>query len=188
MCDSKLYCPKCGKELAHRLNSWYECLNDSCHYRLTEENTIDISFKSKGLAKALSNLCNYPFFMDGIYCDSMESFIQSLKVADPTTQADVCSKTGPFCYSLRTMFEDWRPSQTIYWMGKEINRHSDEYMDLLKRAYKKLYTDSDVFRYAINKSKGHKLIHSIGCTDDTETLLTPDEYISLLNYLRTCKE
>ena len=180
----KHYCPKCGKELAQRLDSYYECVNDSCYYRLHEHETIDISFKSIGIAKALSNLCPYPFMLDGIYCQSMESFIQSLKISDEAVQEDICAHTGPFCYSIRTMFEDWRTTQTVYWKGKTIDRHSDEYIELLRRAYNTLYIQSDIFRYAIQKSKGYKLIHSIGCTDSTETLLTPDEYISFLNELR----
>lgn len=187
MNNSKRYCPKCGKELAQRLNSNYECISISCQYKLTTNDIIDISFKSKGLAKALSNLCPYPFTIDGIKCASMESFIQSLKVKDIEVQKDICSKTAAFCYNIREMHDDWRITQKVYWQGKEIDRHSTDYYRLLIRAYYALFEDSPTFRYALKLSKGYILTHSIGCTDSKETLLTPDEYIKLLNELRNEK-
>lgn len=179
-----LYCPKCGKKLIKCTSAQYVCSNQECDYKLNEKNTIDIGYKSKGLAKSLSNLCPYPFIFDGIYCESMESFIQSLKIQDINVQKDMCCKTSVFCYGLREMHDDWRISQTVYWKGRKIDRHSDEYICLLRRAYKRLYEQSPTFRYALEKSKGYTLIHSIGCIDDTQTLLTPDEFVKLLNELR----
>lgn len=187
MNNLKFYCPKCGKELIPFSSIYYYCESNACDYKLFEKDTIDISFKSVGIAKALSNLCPYPFTIDGINCSSMEAFIQSLKVKDEETQKDICTKNGPFCYSIRTVFDDWRINQKVYWKGKEIDRHSDDYMNLLRRAYKALYNQSPIFREAISKSKGYNLIHSIGCTDDRETLLTPDEYMNLLYELRDNK-
>ena len=187
MNNLKRYCPKCGKELAQRLNSYYECISISCQYKLTTNDIIDISFKAKGISKALSNLCPYPFTIDGIQCTSMEAFIQSLKVKDKEVQKDICSKTAAFCYNIREMHEDWRIAQKVYWKGEEIDRHSNEYIELLKRAYNALYDQSPTFRYALTLSKGYTLTHSIGCTNSNETLLTPDEYIKLLNELRNEK-
>ncbi len=184
MKELMLYCPKCGEKLIKNTTALYACSNYLCNYRLNEENTIDIGYKSKGLAKALSNLCPYPFIFDGIYCESMESFIQSLKVQDPNVQKDICGKSSVFCYGIREMHDDWRITQTVHWRGNKIDRHSDEYIVLLRRAYQRLYSESPTFKYALEKSKGYNLIHSIGCTDDTQTLLTPNEYIYFLNELR----
>lgn len=180
-----LYCPKCGNELISYEKGLYKCQKSNCNYTLTGQNVIDISFKSKGIAKALSNLCPYTFKIAGVECASMESFIQSLKLKDPLLQEDICNKTGPFCYSIRTMFDDWRLTQKVYWRGKEYDRHSPEYILLLQKAYSKLYFYSDIFKYAINKAKdgNYTLIHSVGCTDKHETLLTPQEYIDLLHYV-----
>lgn len=177
------YCPKCGKELTSYGNELYKCPNHSCNYTLTGDNVIDISFKSKGIAKALSNLCPYDFLINGVKCASMESFIQSLRIKDELLQKEICKKTGPFCYSIRTMFDDWRVTQKVYWKGIEYDRHSLEYTLLLRNAYKNLYTYSNTFKYALNKAKEEKytLIHSVGCTDKNETLLTPQEYIDLLH-------
>lgn len=174
------FCPRCGSPIDEN----DMCSNDDCWYVLISHNIIDISFKSKGIAKALSNLCNYPFTFDGISCQSMESFIQSLRIPIPQVQSETCSMSGPFCYSIRDTLPDWRYKQTVYWKGREIDRHSKEYAALINSAYKELYCQSALFKYALEQSKGKTLMHSIGCADDRETLLTPEEYLLNLNYLR----
>lgn len=178
------YCPKCGKQLISIDFITYHCASAECNYSLGSKYIIDISFKSQGFAKALSNLCNYKFIFDCIECNSMESFIQSLRTPDELLQKEICSMSGPFSYSIRTMLPDWRKTQTIYWKGKAINRQSGDYQRLLINAYFALYGNSEIFSYALNQSKGYKLAHSIGCTDKTLTLLTPDEYIDILESLR----
>lgn len=178
------FCPKCGEHLiTHDLKTYY-CPVPECRYKLDDLDTIDISFKSQGLAKALSNLCNYTFTFDGIKCNSMESFIQSLRTPEKILQKEICSMSGPFSYSIRTMLPDWRKTQIVYWKGQPINRQSDEYTNLIGKAYYELYIHSDIFAYAIEQSKKYKLIHSIGCIDKFLTLLTPQEYIEHLNSLR----
>lgn len=187
-----LYCAVCGEELVKEHDSimmldLWKC--KKCNYILTNPNTIDISFKSKGLAKALSNLCPYPFEFDGVKCSSMEAFIQSLKVQDTEVQKDICSKTALFCYNIRYMFNDWRETGTVYWQGKSIKRQDEEYMVLLRRAYQSLLNQSPIFYYALKKTKieGYTLMHSIGCTDPSETLLTPNEFTAILDHLiKTC--
>ena len=182
------YCPKCGEKLIDRSNhvkKFFILVCDKCKYSLTDSSIVDISFKSKGIAKALSNLCPYPFEFDGVACSSMEAFIQSLKVEDVEVQKDICSKTGPFCYSIREMHDDWRETQTVYWKGKRICRHGDEYFELIRKAYEALINQSPLYYYALKKAKdnGYILQHSIGCKDSSETLLTEQEFIKALQYL-----
>jgi len=188
MKELKHYCPKCGKELIDKsshVKKFFLLICEDCTYCISNPNIIDISFKSKGLAKALSNLCPYPFEFDDVKCSSMEAFIQSLKVKYPDVQEEICSKTGPFCYNLREMFDDWRETGNVYWKGKEICRQSKKYIMLLTRAYEALWNQSLIFRYALIKVKenGYILDHSIGCDDPSETLLTPKEYMGLLDHL-----
>ena len=173
-------CPRCGSPITPSGT----CSKEGCWYVRTDENSIDISFKCQGIAKALSNLCNYKFTFDNVECASMESFIQSLRISDVNLQEEVCSLSGPFCYSIRTTLPDWRKTQKVYWRGRVIDRHSDEYTSLLANAYYSLYTQSAVFKHALDQSKGYKLLHTIGYADKSETLLSPEEYISQLNRLR----
>lgn len=188
MNDFILYCPKCGKKLTDYYYGYlklYRCENPACDYKnkLTE-NTIDISYASNGISKALSNLCPYSFVIDSVRCASMESFLQSLKVKDIKLQIEICSLPGIFCNKIKDVYNDWKETQIVYWQGKEINRLSDEYSILIKRAYMDLYNQSVMFRYALSNSKDYNLIHSIGYNDKSETLLTQEEFISNLNFLR----
>ena len=115
----------------------------------------------------------------------MEAFIQSLKVRDIEVQDDVCSKTALFCYNIRYMFDDWRKTGTVYWQEKAIKRQDKEYFLLLTKAYESLLKQSPLFYYALKKVKtnGYTLIHSIGCDDVDETLLTPNEFTAILDHL-----
>ena len=184
----KLYCPHCGEPLTYHhdpLQKYRLHVCDKCKYSLTNSSTVDISFKSKGIAKALSNLCPYPFEFDGTKCASMESFIQSLRVKDIDMQIDVCSKSGPFCYSIRDLLGDWRETQSVYWQGKPIFREGNQYFMLLTKAYEALIEQSPIFYNALKQVKENnwELIHSVGCTTSSKTLLTPSEYIAILNHL-----
>jgi len=188
MNELKRYCPICGKELtekADHVKKYFIYVCEDCNYSLANSRIIDISFKAKGLAKALSNLCPYPFEFDGIKCSSMEAFLQSLKTKEPDVQQDICSKPASFCYKLRPMYNDWRKDQTLYWKGVPIDRHSKDYFLLLTNAYEALLDQSPLFRYALMKAKNNRYIleHSIGCTEVTETILTPNEFMAILDHL-----
>jgi len=191
MNEVKHYCPKCGEEAISSIKGHmilYKCSNEECSYTYNidaNKDVIDISFKSKGLAKALSNLCPYPFEFDGIKCSSMEAFLQSLKTKEPDVQQDICNKPASFCYKLRPMYNDWRENQTLYWKGTPIDRHSKDYFILLTNAYEALLNQSPLYRYALNilKENGYTLDHSIGCEDVSETILTPNEFMAILDHL-----
>ena len=77
----------------------------------------------------------------------------------------------------------WNFNMQVYWQGKAIDRRSQEYQDLFDEAYNALYTNAD-FRKALDSTKGHKLIHSIGHRDRMKILLTEEEFIGRLTRLR----
>ena len=147
------------------------------------QKVLDISYRDNESAP-LSNLFAHKFQIDGINCISMESFIQSLRVSDEIVQKKICEEyTGYTAYKMRLSLPDWRKEGYVYWRGKKILRESLEYHRLLTKAYDKLF-ENEVFRYCLNMHKDDILIHSIGCKDVKETLLTPDEYIDQIERLR----
>ena len=147
------------------------------------QKVLDISYRDNESAP-LSNLFPHKFQIDGVNCISMESFIQSLRVSDEIVQKKICEGyTGYTAYKMRLSLPDWRKEGYVYWRGKKILRESLEYHRLLTKAYDKLF-ENEVFRYCLNMHKDDILIHSIGCKDVKETLLTPDEYIDQLEILR----
>ena len=132
---------------------------------------------------ALSNFAPHPFTIDGIECNSMEGFLQSLKFENPDMQKEVCKLVGKAA-KFKGKKKKWWRTQTLFWQGKAIKRDSDEYQELLTKAYDCLSTNEG-FRKALVATKGCILTHSIGKNKTTETILTEREFIKQLNRLRS---
>lgn len=180
----KLVCPKC-KNVAKAMyvcdHAFYSC--SKCNWN-SDTNTLDILSKDKETA-ALSNFFPHSFIFEGVKCCSMESFIQSLREKDSTLQKEIClNYPGKAAYNLKAFLTDWKETGLIYWKGKQIVRISDEYTQLITRAYDALFRENIVFREVLYRSKDKILIHSIGSDNENETLLTELEFRYQLNRLR----
>lgn len=132
---------------------------------------------------ALSNFAPHQFEIDGITCHSMEGFLQSLKFQNPDMQAYVCTLVGKKA-KFKGKKKKWYRSQTLYWQGQEIDRHSQEYQDLLDRAFDALGQNQG-FKKALLATQNATLTHSMGKNKATETILTKKEFCSRLTKLRT---
>lgn len=176
-------CRKCG--VIYERNKVLNDIEDNlfvCDECGNIDYLMDISYKDS-ISSSLSNLFPHEFIIDNIKCLSMESFIQSLRIKEKEVQEEVCSKyTGYMACKLKAAFPDWRETGYVYWQGKQISRISTEYSDLITKGYDCLF-ENIVFRYCLNSFKNRYLIHSIGCDEITETLLTESEYIYQLNRL-----
>lgn len=135
-------------------------------------------------ADALSNFAPHPFVLDGIECNSMEGFLQSLKFSNPDMQREVCKLVGRAA-KFKGKKKNWYAKQVLYWQGKEIPRDSDEYQMLLDRAYMAMATQNRGFQCALLATQNAALTHSIGKTKINETVLTRSEFCSRLIKLRT---
>ena len=135
-------------------------------------------------ADALSNFAPHPFVLDGIECNSMEGFLQSLKFSNPDMQREVCKLIGKAA-KFKGKKKNWYVKQVLYWQGKEIPRDSDEYQLLLDRAYMAMATQNRGFQSALLATQNAALTHSIGKTKINETVLTRNEFCSRLTKLRT---
>lgn len=143
---------------------------------------MDIGSGSGYPSANLSNFSPHPFIIDGIQCNSMEGFLQSLKFKNPEMQIHVCTLVGKKA-KFKGKRKKWYTSQTLYWMGKEIPRDSNEYQNLLDKAFTALY-QNDSFRRALQATGDASLTHSIGKKKKTETVLTTQEFCSRLTQLR----
>lgn len=130
---------------------------------------------------SLSNFSPHPFIIDGILCNSMEGFLQSLKFKNPEMQKEVCLLVGKQA-KFKGKHKKWYKTQTLYWQGKEYKRDSKEYQELLNKAYTEIY-NNESFREALKKTKGI-LTHSIGKKKQNETVLTESEFCGRLMKLR----
>lgn len=126
-----------------------------------------------------------PFYVDGVACKSMEGFLQSLKVNDSEIQSQICLLSG-ICAKRagKPYTKQWQQNQTLYWQGKPYNRHSQEYADLVKKAFYSRYNASKEYRKALKASKGYKLTHTAGYNDPSKSILTTDEFLEITNNLR----
>jgi len=131
---------------------------------------------------SLSNFAPHPFVIDGVECNSMEGFLQSLKFSNPEMQKFVCTLVGKQA-KFKGKPKTWWKTQTLWWMGKEIDRHSQEYQDLLDRAFIELSKNSG-FRKALIASGCSSLTHSMGKTDVHKTILTVNEFCGRLLKIR----
>lgn len=136
-------------------------------------------------SSALSNFAPHPFILDGININSMEGFLQSLKFKDPVTQAHVCTLVGKAA-KFKGKKKNWWREQKLYWQGKEYPRKSEEYQNLLDRAYQAMFDQSLSFRNALKAANTSVFTHSIGKTDPTKTILTTREFCGRLEKL--CKQ
>lgn len=133
----------------------------------------------------LSNFSPHPFVIDGVECNSMEGFLQSLKFSNVDMQKEVCKMVG-FQAKRKgsNRNKQWKQSQILHWLGREYPRKSDEYQELLDKAFDALATNKK-FQKALLASGNATLRHSIGRTKESETVLTIREFCSRLTKIRT---
>ena len=120
---------------------------------------------------------------DGVECASFEGWLQSLKFKEPSVQIEVCKLIGRAAKA-RGSKKNWKQSQTLYWLGVEYKRNSDEYQLLLDMAYKALFNQNESFRKALKATGNAVLTHAIGKSKESETVLTRQEFCSRLTALR----
>jgi predicted NAD-dependent protein-ADP-ribosyltransferase YbiA (DUF1768 family) len=144
---------------------------------------MDVGSRNTYPSGALSNFSPHPFEIDGVECNSMEGFLQSLKFKNPEMQKHVCTLVG-FAAKKKGSKKNWKREQKLYWLGKEFDRKGNDYQILLDRAYEAL-GENEKFRKALIATQGATLTHSIGKNKESETVLTEREFCSRLTKLRT---
>lgn len=144
---------------------------------------MDIGSGTGYPSAALSNFAPHAFIIDGIECASMEGFLQSLKFSNPDMQKEVCKLVGKAA-KFKGKKKKWYRTQTLYWQGKEIKRDSDEYQELLDKAFNEL-AKNEGFKKALLATGNSTLTHSIGKKKINETVLTTQEFTSRLLKIRT---
>lgn len=143
---------------------------------------MDIGSKSGYPSSQLSNFSPHPFIIDGVECNSMEGFLQSLKFKDENMQEYVCTLVGVKA-KYKGKGKKWWRTQTLWWRGQEIDRHSLDYQLLLDKAFWAL-AENDSFKKALLATRNSTLTHSMGKNKESETVLTEREFCSRLYQIR----
>jgi hypothetical protein len=130
----------------------------------------------------LSNFSEIHFNIDGVECQSMEGFLQSLKFEDPEEQKTVCKLIGKQA-KFRGKKKKWWRTQKLYWMGREVDRHSKAYQQLLDRAFDSLARNEN-FSNVLKSTSNRPIIHPGAKDDAYRTVLTRNEFIYRLEKIR----
>lgn len=181
---------KKAKEKATKIEKRNARLNPVLVSTINEDTKeIDILAKASFPANILSNYKREesPFFVDGIPCHSLEGFLQSLKVPNQNIQKELCLKSGASARHegrVRSHSYRWQDTQKLYWNGEEYDRRSPKYLELVKKAFYARFNHSQEYRDALKATLGYTLKHSCGSDDPESTVLTEEEFVSILNELR----
>ena len=143
---------------------------------------MDIGSGTGFPSASLSNFAPHPFIFDGVECASMEGLLQSFKFSNPEVQREVCKLVGKQA-KFKGKKKKWWRTQTLFWQGKEFKRESQEYQELLDRAFEALATNES-FQRALLATGNAVLTHSIGKIKESETVLTRNEFCSRLMKIR----
>lgn len=114
----------------------------------------------------------------------MEGFLQSLKFKNPDMQEHICTLVGAKAKKSGAN-KNWQRDQILYWRGQSIKRDSQEYQDLLDRAYLAMFSQNTKAQKALLATGDANLTHSIGRRKINETVLTAQEFCSRLMEIRS---
>ena len=78
----------------------------------------------------------------------------------------------------------WQTDQIVWWKGQAIDRQSEEYQTLIRRAYQAMFEQSERFRAALMQTRGITLVHASGEPSSYKTILTPSEFCGILMDMR----
>lgn len=144
---------------------------------------VDISSDGSYPGDVLSNFTPYTFTFRGIEFTSMESLLQGLKFEGVETQNSVFQRVGVKA-KLRGKKRKWYLDQTLYWQGVPMKRDSEDYKNIVREAFYALAENID-FQKALLATGDKTLYHTMGKSDPTRTILTEDEFCSILTEVRT---
>jgi len=105
-----------------------------------------------------------------------------LKQNDKNKQRQICQMKGKNAKKMTST--GWQTDQIVWWKGVAIDRQSNEYKQLVRRAYQAMFGQNERFRTALMSTRGQRLFHSRGESNPFKTILTEDELCTILTELR----
>jgi len=148
------------------------------------EKWINVGYKHKGpYAKVLSNLFPYEFKFKGKKLSSIEAFFQGIKFKDIKMQNLVLKYSALNSNYVKVCSGyDWKETGIVYWQGKEIDRYSQEYDDLIDELY--ISAIQNPLYRNILKTIDKEVIHTMGEKEKQDTVFTRYEFEKQLNCLK----
>lgn len=150
------------------------------------EKFLNVGYKLDGsVSKVLSNLFPMSFWFRGKKVASLEGVLQGIKYKDKKTQNLVLKYSGMDAHHTRgcNEIDYWANDGIVYWQGKPINRHGEEYQLFIDELYFSVIKNP-LYRRALLSSGDKYLLHHVGKNYPSETVLTRREFELRLNSLR----
>lgn len=145
---------------------------------------IDISTVSRNPASSLlSNFTPFRFTFREKDFTSIESLLQGLKAKDIDKQNSIFSKVGKAAWRQGRKCKWWK-EQRLYWQGHPMERMSAEYRNFIREVFYALAENTD-YRQVLLSTGRKTLYHTIGKSDPTKTILTEEEFCTILTEIRT---
>lgn len=144
---------------------------------------IEVDSRLPWPSNALSNFAAYEFVYKGILFASLEGFLQGLKCEDPEEQLNIFYMSG--IQAKRAGQKHNKKSDTLWFQGKRFSRYSEFYQNLLKDVYLACAFQNYDYRNALCFTAGSGFKHTVGKKDPSDTILTEQEFVSLLEYVRS---
>lgn len=159
-------------------------LDEEGNKRGLTEKWLNVGYNNKGCeSKVLSNLFHYEFTFRNIKLNSIESFFQGIKFKDKEIQKLVFTYSGKDSNYIKGCTDyNWKENGIIYFQGKEIDRFSQEYEDLVNELYVSAI-QNPLYRLALKKCDVY-IMHSIGDKNKKDSVLTRYEFEYILNSLK----
>lgn len=144
---------------------------------------VDIGSDCEGPAGLLSNFIPYEFSFREYNFVSMEGLLQGLNFEGTEKQQKIFKLIGKQA-KFKGKKRKWYLDQRLYWQGKPMARQSEEYISLVREAFDALACNKE-FQKALLATGDKKLFHTMGKFDPTKTILTEDEFCTILTEVRT---
>lgn len=144
---------------------------------------MDIGVGASQPEQQLSNFTAHAFIFRGLPVASMEGLVQALKFEDAERQRQIMLLVGVKAKG-KGKKRKWWQTQTLWWQGKTIGRHSSEYQHLLDEAFEAMFSQNKEAADALIATGDAVLDHSIGKDDPQLTVLTRAEFITRLTSIR----
>ena len=130
-------------------------------------------------------LCRFApnrFILDNIQCGSIGGFLSALTESNIEKQKEIYGLNNRKAETSSSFTSE--KEQNLYWNGRVYNRHGAEYQQLVRRAFQAMFDQCTSFRCALEEFGGRRLGDSSARTNTFDTVLTEQEYCSILTDLR----
>lgn len=137
-------------------------------------------------AKKINNFPRYPFVLDDQLLDSVEGFIQGIKLPPENPNRKIAfASVGIEAKRIgRQARSIVRFTKCVWWKEKEIGYRSQEHFDLIERAIRAKFEQNPKAMKALLATAGMKLTHDLGHPESAHTSLPAKVFCEILTRIR----